>query len=106
MPADEEGSGLINSEAQMPGELPRRWADMAEAPAHHPRFHFRGPLPLLAQPATAFVRPPIQGHPWRLTFRTLARAGIIFSAAWWRWCGRMVHDGLLFEALSHLGSRP
>lgn len=46
---------LINFEAQKPSEPLRRWADMTETPAHHPRFHFRGPLSLLAKPAIAFL---------------------------------------------------
>ncbi len=34
---------------------PQRWADMTEAPAHHPQFHFWGPLRLLGKPTTAFL---------------------------------------------------
>lgn len=46
---------LIHCGPRMESEPLKRWADMADAPAHHPRFHFRGPLPLLAKPATAFL---------------------------------------------------
>ena len=46
---------LINFEAQKQGEPPRRWTDMTDAPAHFPRFHFRGPLSPLAKPVTAFL---------------------------------------------------
>lgn len=31
------------------------WSAMAESPAAQPRFHFRGPFSLLANPATAFL---------------------------------------------------
>jgi hypothetical protein len=31
------------------------WSAMAESPADHPRFHFRGPFALLDNPATAFL---------------------------------------------------
>lgn len=31
------------------------WSAMAEPPANHPRFHFRGPFSLLEKPATAFL---------------------------------------------------
>lgn len=46
---------LIHCGPQMEPEPLKRWADMADAPADHPRFHFRGPLPPLAHPATAFL---------------------------------------------------
>ncbi len=46
---------LIHCGEQMEREPLKRWADMADAPSHHPPFHFRGPLPLLANPATAFL---------------------------------------------------
>ena len=46
---------LIHCGPEVKREPLKRWADMADAPANHPLFHFRGPLPLLAKPTIAFL---------------------------------------------------
>lgn len=54
---------LRSGDTLVPAEKRRRecrlslapWSSMADGPAAHPRFHFRGPVPLIEKTATAFL---------------------------------------------------
>lgn len=46
---------LVSCGEEMESELLGTWEEMAVPPAKHPAFHFRGPIAMLENPATAFL---------------------------------------------------